>query len=193
MSSPAFELKLIEGTVAERGDAVPSGLQTGRLWYDTDLGSCWIVQVHPTTQARAWVCVGREIVRTDENEDSVQTVSELFHFLTTTAADPPAIGIGVRQGFRVQVGATPSTSANALLIEASMTNVTALSLESKVDFKILVANAPAAGLTLQAPGTGETAAVLLVNIGGTITAEVVTLGAVDSGGTGFRALVVPNS
>lgn len=48
------------------------------------------------------------------------------------------------------------------------------------------------GLSITAPATLETAAVLLVNIGGTFTAQRVTVGATDSGGAGFRVLRVPN-
>lgn len=48
------------------------------------------------------------------------------------------------------------------------------------------------GLSVTAPAANETAAVLLVNIGGTFTAQRVTVGATDSGGSGFRLLRVPN-
>ena len=43
-----------------------------------------------------------------------------------------------------------------------------------------------------APASGETGMYLLTNVGGTISMQKVTMGAADSGGTGYKVLRVPN-
>lgn len=47
-------------------------------------------------------------------------------------------------------------------------------------------------LSLNAPSDGETAMLLRRNVGGTVTVQRVSMGAADSGGTGYKALRVPN-
>lgn len=51
----------------------------------------------------------------------------------------------------------------------------------------------AIGAELSAPTDGLTALLVRVNTGGVFTLERVSIGAADSGGTGFRLLCIPNA
>lgn len=207
------------GTLAEftaRYGAPPTpadpGLPMGSLFFTTDVGARNVFAVLPVAGVMTWVQIdsaadlgavtltgtqtitGTKAFQTafttlGPNDAVNNAVSKAATFVHTTTGTP-AVGIGVSTPYAVENDG--GTQVNAATPSAELLDATAGSEDSQYTLSLLRAGSEENTFRLALPAAGETAAFLLVNRAGVFTLDRIALGAADSGGVGFKALVVPN-
>jgi hypothetical protein len=157
-----------------------------------DMPGTWYFMSRPqgATAARIRFRVQADgVTRAEENSALTNTVFRPFQVLHTTSGTP-ANGIGVGISFNQETSASNNEIIAA--IDAVVTDVTATSEDAALVFYTMVAGATATEqMRLSRTAVAGDTAMMLYDVDNNAV-ERVTVGAADSGGSGFKVLRIPN-
>jgi hypothetical protein len=105
---------------------------------------------------------------------------------------PPAADASQPANNLILQGTTSGSAPTNAVISQSASKVFALASDTGGTINLSIGATTAFSLSTASPGSAATAGSLLVNNGSGVNLAAITLGASDSGGTGFRALLVAN-
>jgi hypothetical protein len=123
------------------------------------------------------------------DETSVNRLLNLQSVVHVTTVDPPVNGVGV--GFTMSQETSDNNVEQIVAIDAEVTDVTLGSEDAKLRLYTMTAGALAEVAAFQKTATATHTSLLLYDVDNN-TVERVTVGAADSGGSGFKVLRIPN-